>query len=877
MITTNKTKSYFRTEFSQDIFNHKYRHEGCESWELLADVLVEDVCRDKLSKEDKRDLKQIITEMKFIPGGRYLYYAGKPFKAWNNCYLLKSEEDSREDWAYLSWKAESALSTGGGIGNDYSVYRHKNAKLRRTGGVASGPVSKMRMINEIGREVMQGGGRRSAIYASLDYTHPDITEFIHSKDWHHMPVPGTGLTVGDLKEKDFNFHAPLDMTNISVNYNTKWLEDYKKTGDPGDVFRDNVYQALSTAEPGFSFNFYEKEGETARNAPISANTWILTKNGYIQVKDTLGSDIEVWTGKRWAVTRFIRTKENVETLKISMTGGREIEADYDHEFLVERYKGHGRKARRLTSIDRVKARDLKVDDILHVSLPQSSPEAFNSTSYTLGYIYGDGSFRKNESGAEATLCTEESKSCLAYMDSQMFSSVNNKDSRGYTRIYVSRKSVPKGRKKDVFPYHDVDLSFIAGLFDADGNYFEDQSRVRVSSMHYGFLEGLRRKLEEYGILSTINTAGVSTYGQKLGYSLVIMGSHVDRFAEMVPTKRLKIKPFSPYRKSHIRVRSVELGNVQDVYCCDVKVPEHSFMAEGVIISNCTEVTSADDSDVCNLGSLNFANIENKDELEWVIELAVKFLLCGTLYAHLPYDKVYKIREKNRRLGLGIMGMHEWLLKRGYRYEVVPELHEWLSLYRDVSDSVSLKFADELSISRPIARRAIAPTGTIGILSGTTTGIEPLFAVAYKRRYLKGRKEWVYQYVIDGTAKLLINELGVDPDSIETAIDLASDYERRIKFQADVQDYVDMAISSTINLPQWGSELNNESTVKGFALTLAKYAERLRGFTCYPDGSRGGQPITPVHYKEALVNEGKEFEETFHDICVISSKGGHCGT
>jgi ribonucleoside-diphosphate reductase alpha chain len=84
----------------------------------------------------------------------------------------------------------------------------------------------------------------------------------------------------------------------------------------------------------------------------------------------------------------------------------------------------------------------------------------------------------------------------------------------------------------------------------------------------------------------------------------------------------------------------------------------------------------------------------------------------------------------------------------------------------------------------------------------------------------------------------------------------------------------MSISSTINMPPWGSEYNNESLVKPFAQTLAKYAHRLRGFTCYPDGSRGGQPITPVPYEEAVQHKGVTFDEV--DICDITGKGGSCG-
>ena len=557
-----------RSKFSEDIFNHKYRHDGAETWAALAHTLVEDVCTSPIqsggsdmyfSKEDRQQLEEYIRDMKFIPGGRYLYYAGRLNKFFNNCYLLRAEEDTREDWANLSWKSESCLMTGGGIGIDYSVYRGEGTPIKRTGGEASGPIPKMNMINEIGRRVMQGGSRRSAIYASLNWQHADISKFLVAKDWASMPVGSTGKTLWDIKQEDFNFPAPLDMTNVSVNYDTEWLLNYYETGEVGPVFAENIKQAMKTAEPGFSFNFFDKENETLRNA-------------------------------------------------------------------------------------------------------------------------------------------------------------------------------------------------------------------------------------------------------------------------------------------------------------------------------CTEVTSADDSDVCNLGSLNFGRIETISELKDVVRLATMFLICGTLKAQLPYDKIYQVRAKNRRLGLGFMGVHEWLIKKGYKYEVSPELHQWLSVYKGESDKISREFADKLSVTRPVANRAIAPTGSIGILAGTSTGIEPIFAVAYKRRYLKGNTRWVYQYVVDSAAQELIDLYGTDPEDVESALDLASDYERRIKFQADVQDYVDMSISSTINLPAWGSKLNNEDTVEAFANTLASYAHRLRGFTCYPDGSRGGQPLTSVPYSEAVEKLGEEFDEHVetHDICDISGQGGSCG-
>ena len=542
----------FKTSFAERIFKQKYAQGPNDSWDALAERLVEDVCgtrwgteRALMSDSDRKQLVEYIKTMAFLPGGRYLYYAGRPNHYYNNCFLLRGEEDTREEWGELVKRATNCLMTGGGIGVDYSRFRASGKPLSRTGGISSGPLPLANAINEIGRSVMQGGSRRSAIYASLNWLHEDIPLFMKIKNWSD--------DVKFMKEKDFNFPANLDMTNISINYDNKW----KYNADRANLhtFVENCRQAMMTGEPGFSFNFDEKENETLRNA-------------------------------------------------------------------------------------------------------------------------------------------------------------------------------------------------------------------------------------------------------------------------------------------------------------------------------CTEVTSEDDSDVCNLGSINLGNVTSLEEFRDVVSLASKFLVCGTLRADLPYDKVYKVREKNRRLGLGLMGIHEWLLKRGYGYEVVPELHEWLKVYKDDSERSANEHCERLYISKPVAYRAIAPTGSIGILAGTTTGIEPLFAVAYKRRYLTDGTKWKYEYVVDSTADLLIKEHGLDPDKIETAYKLSHDYEKRIKFQADIQDYVDMSISSTINLPPWGSRTNNESQVKAFAECLSKYAPRLRGFTAYPDGSRGGQPLTEVSYEEAMKHKGTVFVE--NDICTISGKGGSCG-
>jgi len=258
---------------------------------------------------------------------------------------------------------------------------------------------------------------------------------------------------------------------------------------------------------------------------------------------------------------------------------------------------------------------------------------------------------------------------------------------------------------------------------------------------------------------------------------------------------------------------------------------------------------------------------DRKEFAEAVKLSTMFLLCGGIYSDVPTDKIKEVGLKNNRIGLGLGGIHEWLMQRGNQYEVTPELHKWLAVYEQESDGAAFVGAKELAVAVPKGVRAIAPTGTIGIIAETTTGIEPLFCTAYKRRYFKEGK-WLAQYVVDGSVKRLIDQ-GVKIENIQDSYDLS--FRQRVKFQADVQNYVDMAISSTCNMAPWGSDANNESTLKKNSEILLKYAKRLRGSTVYPDGARGGQPLNKVDIKEALANEGVVFEENENN-CI----NGVCG-
>ena len=223
-------------------------------------------------------------------------------------------------------------------------------------------------------------------------------------------------------------------------------------------------------------------------------------------------------------------------------------------------------------------------------------------------------------------------------------------------------------------------------------------------------------------------------------------------------------------------------------------------------------------------------IYSLEEFKDVVELASNSLFVEHSEPIYHMTKFIKLEKR-----IVVLDLDLWVSMHGSynenRYEVTPELHKWLEVYKDESERAANEHCERLFISKPVAYRAIAPTGTIGILAGTTTGIEPLFAVAYKRRYLTDGTKWKYEYVVDSTADQLIKEYGLDPSKIDTAYGLSHDYEQRIKFQADIQDYVDMSISSTINLPSWGSQRKSANQMlRDLQKHFAKYAPRLRGFT-----------------------------------------------
>ncbi len=271
---------------------------------------------------------------------------------------------------------------------------------------------------------------------------------------------------------------------------------------------------------------------------------------------------------------------------------------------------------------------------------------------------------------------------------------------------------------------------------------------------------------------------------------------------------------------------------------------------------------------CCLGALVLPRFVNDGKLDYdlldeTIRASVRFLDDVLTVNHYPLEKIKQNCEEVRRIGLGVMGLHSMLLELGVKYseghEVVDELFSFiketaydasvnLAIEKDPFPAFNQEFLNSGfmktmpdSIRRKVrehgirncAMLTVAPTGTTAMVSGVSTGIEPLMAPVYWRRT---------KDVDDKNQTIIKKVLVIEPDYekysdiVEGAADVS--VEDHFKMQAVVQRHVDNAVSKTINLP-------NDYDPKDLSEIWLRYLPQLKGSTFYRWGSRENEPFEPV--------------------------------
>lgn len=299
---------------------------------------------------------------------------------------------------------------------------------------------------------------------------------------------------------------------------------------------------------------------------------------------------------------------------------------------------------------------------------------------------------------------------------------------------------------------------------------------------------------------------------------------------------------------------------------------------------CGEVPMPD-YESCNLGSINLAKFVDLDwsnrpwkekvrwdRLSYVVKMAIHFLDNVIDLNKFPLEQIDKQTKLSRRIGLGVMGFARMLSMMGIGYNTKKgrEIAEYIMKFisdegRKMSHELGRVrgsfpgfkesiWVDKYDALRNATITSMAPTGTISMISSTTSGIEPLFALAFVKNVMDGTQFFYVEPVFEQVLKVrglyspelmqkvvdegTIQNIDEIPDDIKKVFAISYDIspEDHVKIQAAFQKYTDLAVSKTINMP-------NSATVEDVekAYILA-WKLKCKGVTIYRDGSRGAQVL-----------------------------------
>ncbi|MCK4398594.1 MAG: hypothetical protein KAV25_06345 [Methanophagales archaeon] len=394
-----------------------------------------------------------------------------------------------------------------------------------------------------------------------------------------------------------------------------------------------------------------------------------------------------------------------------------------------------------------------------------------------------------------------------------------------------------------------------------------------------------------------------------GFELRLTADHLVMKVERMTRYRIKtqwsnagdLKPGDKIKMNRERfvasVEEVVPDGIEKVY--DVQIPGiNAFDANGFVVHNCGEQPLLP-YDSCNLGSINVSKfVETGDgEIDWerlreVVWICLKFLDDVIDVNRYPLPEIEKMTKANRKIGLGIMGFAELLIKLGIAYDSKDALSLGEKLMQFITNEAR-RCSAQLGLERgsfpnfglsvwnstyEAMRNAtvttIAPTGTISIIAGCSSGIEPIFAVAFVRNVMGGMLEINKLFEVIAKergfySKELITEIakcgsvqdieGVPGDVkriFVTALDISPEW--HVRMQAAFQKYTDNAVSKTVNLP---SDAAWEDVKKVFLLA---YKLKCKGITIYRYGSK--EQVLSLDIPKLMLEEY---------VCADSEYTGEC--
>lgn len=853
-ITTTATRN-MKGEFEYELSIGKYKlnkynieqlyqlflklHDEGKIKTTRFNVILEMIESGEFDKYEKtiKSYFDLMVNQKFMPNTPTIANAGNKLGQLSACFVIDME-DNIESIMDTAKNMAIIFKSGGGVGINYGKLREEGAPISTTSGTSSGPISFMNIINTVTDTVKQGGKRRGANMGSMSSSHPDILKFIHAKE-----TPGV-----------------LENFNVSVGIDAKFWECYKEnkpyelispstgkvkaTVNPRDFMKEIARSAWASSEPGVllfdNANKYNvmkplKNELNSTNPCFHPDTLIETVEGQKKIKDITEPTMVYSCDQNGKLviskaTASWKTRESTETLKITMNNGKSLIITPDHYLLNHDLKW-------------IKGKDLHVRDRI------------------------------------VSFCRARRGAC-------------------YSGVKLSTEGNREYKMEHRFIYegvNNIELNKLDDIHHKDGNTYNNNiNNLELIShdSHARFTAYTQpnnhQVIDESGRFITHEN---SKQGQK---TIVIMPEHLRTNLIGIP-----------------RIVKIEEGPITDVY--DISVENtHNVIANGIVAHNCGEQYLYP-YESCNLGSINLTKfVKNKifdfEAFGKTIETCVDFLDSVIDVNKYPIPEIDRESWNTRRIGLGTMGAADmlYMLEIPYNSKESYELQEqiaqfmtYVALLRsvelaksrgsfpyfgqteckngmiDVVGSIEggitfkapagdwAKLREDIQEYglRNVNVTMIAPTGSISMIADCSSGIEPVFALAFEKKVAVGNFYYVNPYLESYLKK---HNIDYDEELLKTIaksgscqnVDLPDDVKKifvtsmdihgidHVVAQAVWQRWMTNAVSKTCNLP------NNVTPDDVENIYLFAHEIGLKGITIYRDGSRE----TQVLYTENMENK-----------------------
>ena len=768
----------------------------------------------------KKAFYEVMASLRFLPNSPTLMNAGRELQQLSACFVLPVEDSL--DSIFNAVKETAIIhKSGGGTGFAFSRLRPQGDHVGSTGGVASGPVSFISSFDNTTDVVKQGGTRRGANMGVLHVTHPDILKFVNAKN------SGNALTnfnisvaaTDQFMEQAAKGQGRQNLRNPRNGQQTGDLDSAElldqisqaawENGDPGLIFIDRVNEGNPNPALG------EIEGT---NPCITGDAWTMTSSGPKQIRDLCHHPVNLeWNGNSLPQSPKGFFLSGVkEVLALVTEEGHLLRLTRNHPVLKA-------DVRQWTP-----AGDLKPGDRIELSSPRNLPDPPR--------------WRGPGEAAEAETVAGNFQ---PWAQHKQIPGVCERNNSEFWKEYLKRTFQEHARPE---PDGAVSLPF---------QHIEDR---RI----------LQRVLLRLAVQSESRNGSLYVSQEEIEWLNWALDERDEKPEHQGAPLTAAVKSLEPQEQP------------ESVF--DVQVPgANVFEANGVTVHNCGEQPLLP-YESCNLGSINLAKMTRHTtpegaEIDWdllseTVKTAVRMLDNVITMNRYPIPNIEQMTKKTRRIGLGVMGLADLLIQLAIPYgtEAAAETEEaLLSFIRSESYRASAGLAGEKGPypawetslycqeqpEQPLRNTApttIAPTGTISIIAGVSSGIEPIFAPGYVRTVMDGtRLPEVHPYIEAVARRLgfhqeeLISRIAregrvPDEDGIPTWVaelfQPAQDIPWRdhIKMQAAAQKHCDNAVSKTINMPQ---EAAPEDVKEAY---LTAYRSGCKGITVYRDRSRESQVL-----------------------------------